>query len=95
MARPEILNIADRFEPRLARALARSFEDLRSSVSMAQIQRALETQGAAGVLALYNQAEGVIQTAASEELRGRDKGVRTDDPGSDARRSGFGSKFRL
>jgi hypothetical protein len=70
MARPEILNIADRFEPRLARALARSFEDLRSSVSMAQIQRALETQGAAGVLALYNQAEGVIQTAASEELRG-------------------------
>jgi hypothetical protein len=48
-----LLDIADRFEPRLQRALLASFTALQSRYSIAQIEAALIRDGVAGVMRLF------------------------------------------
>jgi hypothetical protein len=62
----EIVKIAERFEPRLRGSLLRAFDALRLPAS--QIQRALETRGVDGVMALFDGMEDKIALEARDEL---------------------------
>jgi len=62
----EILKIAERFEPRLRNALLGAFDALRLPV--AQIQRALESRGLEGVMALFEGLEDKLQLQAARQL---------------------------
>lgn len=63
----EIVAIAERFEPRLKGALLKAFEALRLPTS--QIQRALESQGLEGVMALFDSIEDKVALGIRDELQ--------------------------
>lgn len=63
----EIVAIAERFEPRIRKALLRAFDALR--LPTAAIQGALETGGLEGVMSLFGGMEDVVRREAAAELR--------------------------
>lgn len=66
--KPEILQISDRFEPRIRRALLSAFDAMRGRVSLAEVQRRLEARGVEGVMQLLDGIEGDL-APVREELR--------------------------
>lgn len=57
MNKPEIVAIAERFEPKLRKALLAAFEAMRGRVPSGLIQRRLEGSGVEGVMGLLNTIE--------------------------------------
>jgi hypothetical protein len=62
----EIIAIAERFEPRIRRALMSAFEAMRGRTSLAQIQQRLETRGVTGVMALLDNIGEDLQPVVDE-----------------------------
>lgn len=66
MALSEVVQIAERFEPRIKKALLHSFEVMRGRISEAAIVRQFETRGIEGVMSLLDGLDGVLEPVKIE-----------------------------
>jgi hypothetical protein len=65
----ELFAIADRFEPRIRRALYAAFHAMRKRVPVGLIQRKFEGGGIEGVMSLLNKIEDDLKSTVRDELR--------------------------
>lgn len=68
MANNRLTELAIRFGPRIRDALLAAFEQLRKSISVAEIVRQLESRGIEGVMSLLDNMESTIAINVSDEL---------------------------